>query len=202
MPVAPLHPGFGPLAEQHIPIIVRNSDFAWLISRFLTVNQVEHEHQESVPVWSAYHSLINEARPVTRIGAPPLLSQPAHEWSTLLTVLMRAQDISTAVVGVQRETVVSLDMGLYLPAKKLQMARNDLNHIILRPGELHIVMAMLKTIGSYIEGEGIDLCWQESELYGPATVQQILDGKHITRGQRTHMITLQALFGLYLEGFL
>ena len=67
-------------------------------------------------------------------------------------------------------------MGLYLPAKKLQMAQNDLNHIILCPGELHIVMAMLKTTGYYIEGGGIDLCWQESELHGPATVKQIFDG--------------------------
>ena len=29
-----------------------------------------------------------------------------------------------------------------------------------------------------------------------------LDGKHITRGQRMYMITLQAFFGLYLKGFL
>ena len=35
-----------------------------------------------------------------------------------------------------------------------------------------------------------------------ATVKQILDGKHITRGQRVHMCILQAFFVLYLEGFL
>ena len=57
------------------------------------------------------------------------------------------------------------------------MARNDLNHLILRPGELHIVMAMLRTINAYIDGSGIDICWIESELYGPSTVKQIPDGK-------------------------
>ena len=31
-------------------------------------------------------------------------------------------------------------MGLYQPAKKLQMTRQDLGHIIHRSGELHIVM--------------------------------------------------------------
>ena len=128
----------------------------------------------SVPMWSAYHSLGNEALPLTRVGAPPLLAHPAHEWNTLLTVLMRAQDISTAVVGDDRKTVISLAMGVYLPAKKLQMARKDLNHLVLRPGELHIVMAMLKTIGAYIESGGINLCWQEAELYGSCTVKQIL----------------------------
>ena len=47
---------------------------------------------------------------------------------------MQAQNISTIVVGFERKNVISLDMGLYLLAKKLQMARNDLNHLILRPG--------------------------------------------------------------------
>ena len=50
-------------------------------------------------MWSAYHSLVNEAIPVTRVGAPPLIAAPAHEWNTLLTVLMNAQTISTQVVG-------------------------------------------------------------------------------------------------------
>ena len=71
---------------------------------------------------------------------------------------MSAQDISTAVVGDERKTVISLDMGLYLSAKKLQMAQKDLNHLVLRPGKLHIVMVMLKTIGAYIESGGIYLC--------------------------------------------
>ena len=53
------------------------------------------------------------------------------------------------------------------------MARNDLNHLILHPGELHIIMAMLRTIGAYTDSCGVDLCWIESELYGPSTVKQI-----------------------------
>ena len=57
-----------------------------------------------------------------------------------------AQNISIIVDGPERKTVISLDKRLHLPAKKLQMARNDLNHLILGPGELHIVMAMLRTI--------------------------------------------------------
>ena len=110
---------------------------------------------------------------------------------------MNAQTISTQVVGPERKTVISLDMGLYLPAKKLQMARTDLNHIILRPSELHICMAMLRTICAYVENSGIDMCWVESELYGPPTVRQILDGNHVKRGENAHIIALQALFTLY-----
>ena len=45
------------------------------------------------------------------------------------------------------------------------MAQTDLNHLILHPGELHIVMAMLRTIGACIDSSGIDMYWIESELY-------------------------------------
>ena len=77
------------------------------------------------------------------------------------------------------------------------MPRNDLSFMILCPGELHVVMAQLRTLGSFIENCGIDLCWSESELYGPKTVKQILDGNHAKRGEEAHMITLQVLFTLY-----
>ena len=186
-------------------MIVSRDEFAWLFSRTFNAGRIENdEDQARVPVWSGYNSLVNKALPVTRVGAPPLVAQvhPPHEWNTLLTVLMQAQNISTIVVGSERKTVISLDMGLYLPAKKLQMARNDLNHLILRPGELHIVMAMLRTIGAYIDSSGIDMCWIESELYGPTTVKQILDGNHVKRDEKAHMITLQVLFALYLDEFL
>ena len=110
---------------------------------------------------------------------------------------MQAQNIKTVIVGQNRRTVISLDIGLYQPAKKLQMTRQDLGHIILHPGELHIVMAQLRTISAFIENSRLDLCWVESDLYGPSTVKQILGGNHVKRGEAAHMVTLQALFSLY-----
>ena len=82
------------------------------------------------------------------------------------------------------------------------MARDDLSNIILRPGELHIVMAQLKAIGAYIENSGIDMAWVESDLYGPSTVKQILDGNHVKRAEAAHLVTLQFIFTLYQEAFL
>ena len=140
--------------------------------------------------------------PVTRVGTPPLIAAPAHQWNTILTVLMQAQAINVKVVGQQRKTIISLDMGLYMPAKKLQMARHDLNNIILGPGELHIVMAQLKTIGAYIKNSGIDMAWIEADLYGPSTVSQMLEGNHIKQSESANLVTLQSFFTLYPEAFL
>lgn len=219
-PATPLHPSFGLFSENEIPIKVSLQDFAWLLARNLTSTPANGEHEASseetnsdrsivpesatrvqVPVWSAFNSLVSDTMPVTRAGAPPLIAAPPHEWNTLLTVLMQAQKINAKVVGTDRKTVISLDMGLYQPAKKLQMSRNDLNNLVLRPGELHIVMAQLRTIGNFIENSGIDACWVEAELYGPTTVKQILDGNHVNRGESAHTITLQVLFNLYQEAF-
>ena len=204
------------LAVKELPVEIRRQDAAWLIGRNSTRNQdedpqaVEATDQPniqptkitSIPVWSAYKSLVSDPMPTTRVGTPPLVAAPAHEWSTLLTVLMQAQAISVKVVGPARKTVISLDLGLYQPAKKLQMARQDLQNLILTPGELHSVMAVLRSIGAYMDSSGIDTCWTESELYGPSTVKQILGGNHVKRAQTAHLITLQALFRLYQEAFI
>jgi hypothetical protein len=64
-----------------------------------------------------------------------------------------------------------------------------------------MVMAYLRTIGSYMDNSGLDLCWIEADLYGSATVKQILEGRHVKRGIAAHLTTLQALFTLYAEAF-
>ena len=103
-----------------MPITLSLDDYAWLLARNLTIETGSNEVQEcevlqnAVPVWSGYNSLVNDALPVTRVGASPLIAAPAHEWSTLLTVLKQAQGINVRVVGANRKTVVSLEMGLYL----------------------------------------------------------------------------------------
>ena len=154
-----------------------------------------------IPPWSAFNSLTTLIMSTTRIATLPLINAPAHEFTTLLTVLMQAQSINTKIVGPNRRTVISMDLGLYLPSKQLQMSRSDLDEIILRIGELHVVKAQIKTIGAYIDGGGISTCWDESGVFGSATSPSILDGGHINRGMDAHLMTIQPLIGLYDEKF-
>ena len=157
---------------------------------------------KNVPTWSSYNSVLNHSLPLTKVSMPPLIAAPPHEFSTLLTIFRQAERIKTLVVGVNQKTVITLDMGLYKPAKQLEYALECCQgKWILRPGELHTVMAQLRTIGSYIESSGLDDVWTESDIYGPATVKQILEGKNMKRGIEAHVTTLQALFSLYAEEF-
>ena len=52
-----------------------------------------------------------------------------------------------------------------------------------------------------MENSGVGMCWVESDMYRPVTVKPIINGKHVKRGVTAHMITLQALFGMYFEAF-
>ena len=155
-PQCTTYPSFKLLDEVKIPSSVKLADTVWLLGRTLmrpftdcretttepinphTSSTVEPEQQPgyvlSIPTWSGYHSLISHTMLVTRVGTPPLIAAPAHEWQTLPTVSMQAQKINTKVVGPAKKTVVSIDMDLYKPSKQLQMARDDLNHFVLLSG--------------------------------------------------------------------
>ena len=104
-----MYPNCGLFAEKGIPIVVQLKDFAWLLGRTLgrtvteeNAEEVERGRDEQnvqcdavssvhLPVWSGYNSLIHNTMPVTRVSCPPLVAAPAHEWKTLLTILMQAQ---------------------------------------------------------------------------------------------------------------
>ena len=60
--------------------------------------------------------------PVTRVGTPPLITAPAHQWNTTLTVLMQAQAINVKVVD-----MAWIEADLYGPSTVSQMLEG--NHV-------------------------------------------------------------------------
>ena len=59
---------------------------------------------------------------------------------------------------------------------------------VLRIGDLHVVMAMLRTIGAALEGSGLEEMLMEADIYGSATLRQILAGNHVSREVEAHTI--------------
>ena len=96
-------------------------DLCWLVAASCGLtSSMEPDNEHTVPgppTWSALNSVISKPLPLTRVSTPPLIAAPAHEFSTLLTVLKQAQGISTVILGEESKTVISLDMGLYKPAQ-------------------------------------------------------------------------------------
>ena len=186
-PPSPEHPLFGLNLQMPLYDLLQWYS-TWLMSKVMVRNIINGEpnHNSEVdegqvktvmelPSWAAYNSLVSKELPITHVEMLPMIAAPTHEWSTLLTVLKLSHNITIKVMGLNQKTVVTLDMGY----SNLQSY----------------------SIGSYIEGSGIDSVWIESDVYGSATVKQILDGKHVKRGVNAHMVTLQAFFQLYTEAF-
>lgn len=105
-------------------------------------------------------------------------------------------NISALTVGLGKRTIITFDGDLYTRAVKIP---NYKDKWIIRLGSLHVIIAALKCLGKYIEGSGIDTAWEVSEMFGSATVSQVLEGRHIYRGIQVHTITLMALHHLYAE---
>ena len=70
--------------------------------------------------------------------------------------------------------LVATDMALFSKLLEIKLALNKTNRII-RVGDLHIVIDMLRSIVVYIENSGLDQILSESCIYGQATVHQILN---------------------------
>lgn len=201
-PSCPLYPQMDVASEQ----VVTESwlpQYAWLMSRALMRSRKELMGDNSdspvddvqqmnmhISTWSALNSLVSRQASLTKVGTIPLIPAPALEWKTLLTVLKQAHGISAEVVGPDKKTVISSDMGLYKPGKQMQMSVNVFNGIILRPGELHVVMRQLHCIGGYTENSGFDLGWTEADIYCPTTAKQNTEGKYVKRGAQVHITML------------
>lgn len=104
--------------------------------------------------------------------------------------------ISVLAVGEGKRAIITLDGDLYGRAVKIPDYKS---RWIIRLGSLHTVIAALKCLGKYVEGSGIDVAWEVSEMYGTATVNQVIEGRHIYRGIQAHTITLIALCHLKLQ---
>ena len=149
------------------------------------------------PTWSAFNSLIGKKPEVWNVGiAAPLYRRSPTEWSVLLTILMQAQKINCVTAGEGCRPIITLDGDLYDRAVKLKDYKR---HWCIRLGALRVIMAALKCLGRYVEGSGLDLAWEESGLYGSATVRQILEGRRVYRSIEAHTVTLIALHYLLLQ---
>ena len=178
----------------------RLAQLGWIVAS--TVSRMKNGGTSQIPGWTGYNSLLSTNRPLTKVGALPLLPEVAHEWSTLMTVVKQAIQLKELAVGQDYITLITFDMALYEKVIQLIDARPDLkNKVMPRLGELHVVMCALRALGSSIENSGIDDAWIEADVYSSATTRQILKCTHYKRSLRAHMYSYVALYELAIEQF-
>ena len=168
-----------------------------------SLSRMKDERSSQIPGWAGYNSLLSTSKPLTEVGAMPLLQEVAHEWSTLQTVVKQAHQLKELTVGKEYITVIIYDMALYAKAVQLVDVRPYLKGKgLVRLGELHFVMCAVGALGSSIENSGIDDAWMEADVYGSATTRQIIKCTHCKRSLRAHIYSYMALHERAIDQFL
>ena len=118
----------------------------------------------------------------------PLLDAKANDYSSLLTIMSHMNVINAEICGPDEPTVIAIDLDLYCRATLMTMVHHPAKKNFLRIGDLHVVMAMLRTTGAALEENGLEEVFMEADIYGSATLRQILAGNHVSRGVEAHTI--------------
>ena len=147
---------------------------------WFTMKCIDKTSIDNHKTWTGFNSMFTKAHSITNINALPLYPSPPTDFSNLYQALKICQNFSTAAAP-RRKTIITLDSQLYAKALQLQ-GRNEIANnfplLVFRPGELHIVLAFQYANGKYIEKSGLDQSFIDCDIYGPVTVNQILNGKH------------------------
>ena len=162
-------------------------------------------HNRQLTVWSAFNSnFANDAKHnknLTRVCPLPILDAKANEYSSLITIMNHLNNINREISGNNDPTVIAMDMDLYWRAKMLTMVKKTEKQFSLRIGDLHVVMAMLRTIGACLEGSGLEDVLVEADVYGSATLRHLLAGNHVCRDIEAHTILAISLLTLCWKAF-
>lgn len=173
--------------------LYQNQDQIWNLCQV-----IEDEMTGSLPTWAAYNSLLMDKEQPTICQGLPLYPSSPTDWSTLYTSLKVVQGLNVVATG-SRRTIITLDLQLYSKCIQLREDNAIKQNFIFRLGELHIVFAMLKVLGKYIECSGLDSLFIESGVYGGTTLKQILQGKHMKRGVEAHAVMYLALYRIFYK---
>ena len=149
--------------------------------------------------WTNFNQTIStDAHPVTSVGYMPIIQNPAHEYDTLNTVILRCRKIAQSLG--QRYVVLTVDEALYCKLMELKWVKS-IDFLIVRLGGLHTAMSFMKVIGKHIQSSGLLEAWVESNMLGPKAAEQVLAGQAFSRGMRAHKITIQAMWRIIMPQF-
>ena len=159
---------------------VSAADLAFLLVR---------QNHEPKPSWTTFNERVSEVdHPKTIIGYMPIIQAPAHELSTLNTVVRRVIHVAEALN--QTKVGLTIDQPLFPSLMELKWVVPEYRNVLIpRLGGLHVSMNFLKILGQHMTDSGlvqVILVWVESGLLGVNSAEHAMDGKSYAKGIRTH----------------
>ena len=132
-------------------------ELTWAVTRLSQTNlftaedptreDEEKTTKQTIPGWSGYNSLVfpDTLRP-TVIGYCPMIHTSSTEFTTIKTVMKKAQNICTSFD--QKDVVVSFDLAIYSKVKQIIWKYPDeFPDTLIRLGGFHITLNFLAVLG-------------------------------------------------------
>ena len=133
--------------DKHKPVTVQSytnniskSDFSWFLSRIDIFDSQEMnvlQDYQSIPSWSAYHSVLSEQNNIKQIaGFLPVLPYPVTIEETVFTSL---QNLENLLIQLKQDFLpVTCDEGVYCIARDIQLKTGKFEKLILCLGSFHL----------------------------------------------------------------
>ncbi|KAK7467983.1 hypothetical protein BaRGS_00036789 [Batillaria attramentaria] len=152
--------------------------------------------------WAGYHTVLQQhVPPLSTITYLPVIDASATEWSTVNEILKRSVQIAESLN--LHEVVIVADQAIYSKAQQLRWGNADfIQHLVLRMGEFHTLMAFLGAIGKRFQQSVLEAILTECGTVASGSMKGVLSGRHYNRALRAHKQLAEALACLRLEAFL
>ena len=120
----------------------------------------------------------------------PFIRAPPTDLTTIYTILLRLVQIAEKLD--QSHILVTADCAIYSKAHQILWSKPALldGNVTTRLGVMHLNMAYIASIGKLY-----------GDVYAPVTARLMLEGKQVSRGNRSMKLMLESLYRLYQEAF-
>ena len=93
------------------------------------------------------------------------------------------------------------DEGVYHIARVIQLPSSDSFDVFLGLGGFHMEKVLMAGTGKYLTGTGIDKVLINTEIYGPISIETVLNGGHYADANRAYSLIAEILNVLQLDTF-
>ena len=159
---------------------------------------------ETMVSWSAYHGE-RQQHVNTRCQSSllPLFAECAHSLAMIkhaITVVRKAVEH----LNPGQTAVIAFDQPLFALAKEIQWRHPDTmgeDKLVIMLGGLHIELAVLKAIGSWLSGSGWTEAVAKAGITSAGRAESLVTSAHITRTRYAHQVTASLLYILQQRAY-
>ena len=191
------------MSDDHV--VSTTDDISWL--QFLHDLLLNGSDAVTTHVtWSAFHAQRQPQcmKNSSTTALLPLFRDPSNS----IAMVKHAMDVIKVAVdhlNNGQTPVMACDQPLYALAKIIQWNFPELygeSSYVIMLGGLHIEMAGLKALGSFLSGSGWAEVFVEAGINTPGTAQSFLSAAHLRRCRHAHEVTAASLYVLQQRAYM